>query len=152
MTNPWAKPAANQPKASISMPGVQDEEFAEMSKELNDALDAAYQPSKYQPPKRSDYDEEEQEQFADSFDLVDQSNSEVPAHVVVLSAQDENWEDDGGDHDPFTRMLTPTQLRWLDNSGMVHPQDPMWLSIRYSAPEPTLPAMVERVETVWTAY
>jgi hypothetical protein len=84
-----------------------------------------------------------------STDLVQQSDSEKPQHVVVLSFQEENWEDDGGTHCPIILKLTPTQLAWLDGiTGTVSEDDPMVLSIG-NAPTVTLPANVERVETVW---
>lgn len=140
MTNPWAKPTAtNQPKASISMPSVPDEEFD-------------YLHTRQQPPKRSDYDEDDQEEFAESLDLLDQSNTETPVHNVVLTLQEENWGDSGGDHDPFIRTITPTQMAWLNKvltgPGLILASDPMMRSIE-TAPEPTLPASIELVETVW---
>jgi hypothetical protein len=101
---------------------------------------------------RASYCSEDQDEYAESFDLIDKIKSETPTHVVVISAQEENWGDSGGDHCPIIRIITPTQLAWLDHviasQTLQSASDPVWRSIEM-APIPKLPALVERVETFW---
>jgi hypothetical protein len=87
-----------------------------------------------------------------SQDMLDQSKSETPQHVVVISFQEENWGDDGGDHCPRVLHLTPAQMTWLQSApAIVDWGDPMVQSI-VNAPTASLPANVEMVETIWFYY
>lgn len=84
--------------------------------------------------------------------LAAQSATEEPVHAVVISFQESNWGDDGGEHCPRLLMVTPTQLEWLQRYDPIpDSEDEMLVSLQ-NAPEGTLPANVVLVQTVWHTY
>lgn len=75
-----------------------------------------------------------------------------PRHVVIV-LQHENWEDDGGDHDPVLITLTKAQFDVLEaaHTGRVIDDTEVdaLRDLIHAAPVPALPCTIHAVFNFW---
>jgi hypothetical protein len=78
-------------------------------------------------------------------------SQEITMHFIAVSLQEENWEDDGGDHDPFVTTVTTAELGQIQAGGTLKEGDPLIKKLRAATPV-QLPVQIEWIGTVWTKY
>ena len=78
--------------------------------------------------------------------------------LIVATVQDENWEDDGGDHDAFLLIVSVTDfhlLKKMSEDGDPIPRDD-WDTIRdrstFPSPIPKFPLSIDGLFNIWTRY
>jgi hypothetical protein len=76
-------------------------------------------------------------------------------HNVVVVMQEENWQDDGGEHDPILVTVNDSELKVLqDAESSVVGTDLNYeiRSILERAPAPSLPCELTAVFNIWYGY
>jgi hypothetical protein len=69
---------------------------------------------------------------------------------IVINVQEENWQDDGGAHDPFAITVTEEDYQFLKSDG-VKSDDEIEVILDRS-PYVDLPAQIDDVFVVWTSW
>jgi hypothetical protein len=81
--------------------------------------------------------------------------------TIVVSLQHENWEDDGGDHDPFVTQIDDNDysalvesdiLKIYDDDGNDSDHATLIERLRAGKCEPFYPLRIDNVFTIWYEY
>jgi hypothetical protein len=81
--------------------------------------------------------------------------------TIVVTLQHENWEDDGGEHDPFVTsvndydykaLMECNTLKMSDDEGDDSDEAKLIERLREGAFEPVYPLQVDNVFTIWYEY
>jgi hypothetical protein len=81
--------------------------------------------------------------------------------TIVVTLQHENWEDDGGDHDPFVTSVNDRDykalvgcdtLKMYDDEGDDSDHATLVNRLREGAFDPVYPLRIDNVFTIWYEY
>lgn len=76
--------------------------------------------------------------------------------TIVYNLQHENWEDDGGDHDPVILEIEDSEYEEIVMAGVLESDTPLFEKLsaarRDDAQSVTFPIQVDDVMTIWFTY
>lgn len=72
--------------------------------------------------------------------------------TLVISLQEQNWEDDGGDHDPFITQLNDADYAELQKGEVLSSESTLVETLRKNTIVEVFPMTIDAVETVWISY
>lgn len=79
------------------------------------------------------------------------TNREEKVYIIV-SFQDQNWEDDGGAHDPALLHVTTDQLEQLSKTDMLSKDSDLYNELDAARVNVPMPVTIHWYGTVWTEY
>lgn len=72
--------------------------------------------------------------------------------TLVISLQEENWGDDGGDHDPFITQLNDADYAELQKGEVLSSESALVKTLNKNKVAQVFPMTIDAVETVWITY
>lgn len=71
---------------------------------------------------------------------------------IIVSFQDQNWEDDGGAHDPVLLHVTADQLERLVKTGVLSKDSNLYTELEAAHASVPMPVAIHWYGAVWTSY
>ena len=71
---------------------------------------------------------------------------------LIVSLQDQNWEDDGGAHDPSLLHVTADQLAQLNKADTLSTESDLYTQLDAARVAVAMPVTIHWYGTVWTSY